>query len=429
MSKYDPSKEYGRSGLNHYDGYVEEELLRELPESKKLKIYREMENNPIISGLLAAYSGVISQVKWRTDIGKGGSEEDAEFVESCRHDMSSSWQETISSIMPMLRDGFYYSEVIYKKRMGPLQKDTGKRSRYNDGKWGWRKFAGRASETISPGGWVIDDNGGIKGVIQKAPPDYIDVFIPIEKSLLFRTTSAKNNPEGRALIRGSYEPWYYFRNISKMEGIGVERDLCGVPVFRVPANVLKAGQGDLGTGPDALVYKKIYDTFKKMLTSFKRDEQDGVILSSEADDKGNFYYDFKLLASAGTRQFDTDKIVMRWGKLIALSVLADVLMMGLENIGSMAMAKEKGSWLLMMITGILDGIKDILNRHAIPRLLELNGMSLENPPTIEHGGCKNVDPRMFGDVMSKLQVAGFIEPDPKLNAYIRNILGLPAEEV
>src|SRR5437016_1603691 len=68
--------------------------------------------------------------------------------------------------------------------------------------------------------------------------------IPIEKSLLFRTTSARGNPEGRSALRGAFTSWYYLKRIREYEAIGIERDLAGMPTFGVPLEVLLGANGE-----------------------------------------------------------------------------------------------------------------------------------------------------------------------------------------
>ena len=46
---------------------------------------------------------------------------------------------------------------------------------------------------------------------------------------------AKGNPEGRRILRDAYRAWYFKKRLEEFEAIGVERDLAGMPVGKVPA--------------------------------------------------------------------------------------------------------------------------------------------------------------------------------------------------
>lgn len=196
----DNLNEIGNTGLRRGNGFVHEEFLPQLSNWRAGQVYREMrDNDPVIGGLLFAVDMMIRQVDWwvqpaspdKSDV------DAAEFVEQCREDMSISWEDFISEALSMLPFGYAPFEIVYKKRSGTDGRDGRTRSRFNDGKIGWRKFGIRAQETIEK--WDFTPTGMVKGFWQKPPPDYKSVYIPIERALLFRTTLHKNNPEGRAL--------------------------------------------------------------------------------------------------------------------------------------------------------------------------------------------------------------------------------------
>ena len=88
-------------------------------------------------------------------------------------DMSQTWEDTISEILSFLPFGWSYHEIVYKRRLGDTEDPT-TRSRFNDGKIGVRKLPIRAQETLWE--WKFDETGGIRGMIQLAPPTYKTSF-------------------------------------------------------------------------------------------------------------------------------------------------------------------------------------------------------------------------------------------------------------
>ena len=38
-----------------------------------------------------------------------------------------------------------------------------------------------------------------------------------------------DNPEGRSILRNAYFSWYFEKKIAEIEGIGIARDLAGLP--------------------------------------------------------------------------------------------------------------------------------------------------------------------------------------------------------
>ena len=227
-------REAGATGLRRSNGYVYEEFLPQLQGYRAIQTYREMrDNDPVIGAILFAIDKLVRQVSWRVQSASSSNEDliAAKFLESCIQDMSTSWEDLISEILSMLTYGFSYHEIVYKKRLGPDTNSSETRSKYSDGLIGWRKIPIRAQDTRQY--WEFDDAGGVTAMVQSSPPDFTLKTIPIGKALLFRTTSDKNNPEGRSILRNAYRPWYFKRRIEEIEAIGVERDLAGFPVMYV----------------------------------------------------------------------------------------------------------------------------------------------------------------------------------------------------
>jgi len=83
--------------------------------------------------------------------------------------------------------------------------------------------------------WDFDPNGGVQGFWQQGPPDWARRYHPVEKTLLFKPRSEKGNPVGRSVLRNAYFAWYFSKKIAEIEGIGIARDLAGVPVGWIPA--------------------------------------------------------------------------------------------------------------------------------------------------------------------------------------------------
>lgn len=420
VREYGQFAEIGRSGLKRYGGYVYEEYLPKLQGNKALQIYEEMRtNDPTVGAILFAIEMLIRQVEWRVEPG-GDSAEDveaAEFIESCLYDMNQSWEETVSEILTMLPFGFCWMEQVYKQRQGPKGQ---RRSAYTDGKIGWRKWAIRAQLTRWK--WEFDPEGGILGMWQSAAPTFQPVFIPIEKSLLFRPKLAKNNPEGFSILRTAYRSWYFLKRIEEIEAIGIERDLAGFPVIECPAEItMSSAPADQQT---------VYNTLKQIVQNVRRDQQEGIVMPQAYDPETKMpLYKFSLMTSGGKREFDVNAVITRKQTDITRSVLAEFLMLGSGETGSFALASDKTRLFATAIGTWLQQVCGPINQYAIPRLLELNGYSAsvqEHPPTLCHGDIEKPDLGVLGDFIQKLAAAGVpLFPDPKAENILRELAGLP----
>jgi len=191
--------ELGVAGAFTPTGMNEDSFIPDLRGYRAIRKYREMrDNDPIIGAILLAMDMMIRGVDWKVHPAEvAGGDEAAEFIESVLGDMSHSFDEHISEALSMLAFGFSFFETVFKRRDGPDQRDASRRSRYNDGLIGIRKLAPRAQWTIDR--FMLDDKGGVKGIVQNASTQMQPVEIPIEKGLLYRTVSSNNAPSGRAL--------------------------------------------------------------------------------------------------------------------------------------------------------------------------------------------------------------------------------------
>jgi len=373
------------------------------------------DNDPIIGAILFAVDMLIRNIVWHIEPASDTPEamEDAEFVESCRNDMSQTWENTISEILSFLPYGFSYHEIVYKRRKG-------KKSRFKDGLIGWKKLPIRAQNSLDR--WEMDDNGGVKGFVQESTSDSTkQVTIPIEKALLFRTTSFKNNPEGRSVLRNAFRPWYFKKRIEEIEGIGIERDLAGLPVIYAPNKIMMTG----ASADDVAVFNEL----KNIVRNVRRDEQEGIIMPGDRDAMGNRQYELKLLATSGQRQFNTNQIIQRYDQRIAMTILADFILLGHEKVGSFSLSSNKTSLFATAIGAWIGEIKSTFNQYAIPRLMEINGKERKAYPTLAHDDIENPDLKDIGKYIKDMTGAGFdISKDPDVENVLRGYANFPEKK-
>jgi hypothetical protein len=413
--------EVGTTGLNQFGGRINEEFLQALKGDRAIKVFTEMrDNDPVVGAFLFVTSMLLRNVDWRTEPADASpqAEEVAEFVESCRHDMSHTWEDLMDEIMSMLVFGWDYHEVVFKRREGPEQTDPTRRSKFNDGMIGWRKIPTRAQNSLDH--WEFDEEGGLKGMHQLTVTGG-RAFIPIEKSLLFRTSAHKNNPQGRSILRNAYRPWFFKKRIEEIEGIGIERDLAGLPVIHAPAQLMQTGANADETAT--------LENLKNIVRNIRRDEQEGVVMPLAYDEDGNKMFTLELLSTGGSRQFNTTEIISRYDKRIAMVVLADFILLGQDKVGSFALSSDKTALFSAAIGTWLKAIADVFNRFAIPRLLRVNGISLDLAPEYKHSDIEKQDLSEFAEVISKLVLSGTLVPDEALENKARELLDLPKTEI
>lgn len=407
------SNEIGRVGQRRYGGIFYEEFLSELRGRKGAEVFTEMSNNDeTIGAILFAIEMLVRQASWNVEPGGSTAKdrEAAEFVKSCMDDMQQTWIDTISEILSFLTYGWSFHEIVYKRRMGRT-KDNRTSSKYDDGLIGWMKLPIRSQETLYQ--WEYDDQDNLIGMTQMPPPDFGLITIPMNKAMLFRTRSRKDNPEGRSILRTAYRSWYFKRRIQEIEGIGIERDLAGLPVITTPEGM------DIWDKDDEDM-NAIRAGLEAMVKNIRRDSTEGLVLP--------FGYTFELTSTGGSRQFDTNSIIARYDTKISQTVLADFIQLGHESVGSFALSSDKTNLFSMAICAFLDIICQTFNSQGIPALIDINGdhfAGVTYYPRLTHGDIEDVDLATMAAYIKDMTSIGVIIPDESLEDYVRQLGKLP----
>lgn len=418
MSKFG---ERGRLGQkrNGYMGIFYEEFLPELRGIRGVETFNEMaENNSTIGAILFAIENLMRQCDFSIEPG-GNSAKDkeaAEFIEQCMNDMQLTWAETLSEILSFITYGWSYHEIVYKRRMGKTNNPE-TNSKYDDGLIGWRKLPIRGQETLYE--WIYKDeySDDLLGMRQQVYPSFEKVDIPLDKALHFRTRSRKDNPEGRSVLRNAYVAWYYQKRIREIEGMGIERDLAGLPILYGPEDM------DIWDTEDEDM-KRALASAETIVTSIRRDTKEGLVLPNG--------WKLELLTSGSRRTFDTSAIIQRYDKEMATTVLGDFILLGHEGVGSFALADNKTKMFSLAVGSYLDIICEVFNNQAIPRLIDINGdhfKDITDYPKMKHGDIEDANLDKIGTFISTMAGCGVLTPDDDLEDHIRQVGNLPERKL
>jgi hypothetical protein len=403
-------RQIGVTGLRRYGPYIYEEFLPELRWPGAARIYKEMaDNDPVIGAILYLAEMMIRQVEWtvKPASDKQEDKEAAKFLEECMHDMEISWANTISEILSMFTYGFSFHEIVYKIRRGPYERNPKYRSKYSDARIGWRKLPIRAQRSFHQ--WEFNEYNEVTAFIQLCEPDFKVIRIPMEKGLLFRTRVTHDNPEGRSLLRNAYRPWFFKKHFEEIEGIGIERDLAGLPVLKPPEGL------DIWNEDDE-VMRNIQQKAQELVTSIRRDSEEGILLP--------YGWDLQLLSSNSKRQIDIGSTINRYDNRIAITMLSDIILIGNNNVGSFALADTKQSMLAAALQAQLQNIADTFNNKAIPDLFSLNNFpGITDYPKIVPGVIHTPSLKEIALLLRAmgLKIAG----DMPLMNYLRHIASMP----
>ncbi len=417
-----PQKAMGLVGLKVSSGFVEEEFIRELRWPDAGKIYQEMSSNDaIVGGCLYLIETLVRGAEWTVEPASSepGDVEAADFLKSCMFDMQEqSWDDFICDVLSMLPYGFSFHEVVYKVRRGPLEKDLKFKSNYTDGRIGWQELPIRSQASFSE--WSYDEaTGKILEFVQDPGIVGLDgeiKKIPIEGNLLFRTKSNRGNPEGWSILRRAYRSWYFKRYIEELEGIGIERNLAGIPVLAPPTDV------DLFNAKDDEMVKML-NWAQQLVNGLRQDRNHGIVLPSTE-------WELKLLGAEGTsKALDTDTIIRRHETRIAMSMLSDILILGGDRTGSFALAETKQGLFIQSLQAIINSIAAVLNTKAVPRLFAANNWALEKLPQIKTADLKTPSIKEIALLLRSMKID--MTKNKELLNFMLNLMHAPtmSEEV
>lgn len=327
----------------------------------------------------------------------------AEFIQTCLHDMSMSWNDTLRFILSMLPFGFADTEIVFKRRMGITAQPA---SKYDDQLIGIRKLAPRRQETISK--WIFDENGGPKAMIQidpatgdERPP------IPIEKLIHFRSGDDRGGWEGLGFLEPAYKFEHTINNLEVIAGIAFQRSFTGLPTFaykQQPTPELRAAVNRLGKR--LAVNAQQFVTYPETLVDFRLETVD--ISNVEA-----------------IRRYIEG---LRW-EMQMLS-LASFLRLGANNIGTQALSVTLLNLFKSSVNAALDTVADTLNKYLLPRLLAVNGTEfsgITGMPKITHGVITEVPPAVINQLQTIFDLLASPTVSHQDRIWIRNAIGLPPE--
>lgn len=410
--KWSPFDELGRPSKN--TGHqLYQDFIPAISGTRALKTYGEMaSNDATVGAILFAIEMLLRRMTW-TEQPAGDTPQDleaADFLASCRQDMSHTWPDHLAAVCSMLPYGFAFFELVYRMR---TPKDG---SRFADGRIGWRRFGFRPQETLAR--WAKDADGGLSGFVQQIAG--LTIEIPIEKGLLYQTRPGMGDPESRSILRTAYRSWWAKKRAEEIMLVGLERNLAGLPVLRIPAQSIISHDG-------------LYERAKLMAQRLRQDEQMGVVWPSDRWEDGSEMYGIDTLKTPGAPGIDPIGVVRMYSADIAASVLADFLSLGRDATGSRALADPKQEMFTQALGAWADGIEEVANRFAVPRLFALNDFRIDRLPQIKHGPVEKVDLGELGQFVLQLAQAGhdwgFSREDDPIAGQVRQLAGFdPAPE-
>ena len=355
-----------------------------------LEVYDQMRRSDasVRTSLRLAKTPVLA-AKWGIDPADRedpASIEQAEFIEwALFKGMSISWEQVLMEAMLMLDFGYYMFELVF---------DT--KEWNGEARTVWTKWAPRHPMQIGGEGWVYDDAGGPEGVWMQGEEGKEDVFIPIEKLVVFTYDREANNMEGISLLRSSYKHWFYKENLYKIDAIQKERHGIGIPVIKLPPGF---------TPTD----KTLADELGRNL---RTNEQAHIVLPP--------YWEL-IFAKVEGQPTNPIESIDHHVKEIAKNVLGQFV-----DTGAAASKEQEIDLFMKAIRFTADIVRAIINKHAIPQLIDLNYPDVTDYPVLRARRIGEVNElRTLSFAFRNFVGAGTVIPDDPLEDWVRDELDMP----
>lgn len=417
--KITPNKEMGVSGTAIYGGYVQSnEINPALSGQNKYRTFSDiMANTSIVAAGIRYFMELVGKSEWSFD----GDDQTCEFVESVLNDCATPWPRIVRKAAAYRFYGFGCQEWTAKKRA--------------DGRIGLDNIESRPQHTIWR--WDTDERGTVLGVVQRSPQNGTEYYIPRGKLLYLVDDTMTDSPEGLGLMRHVVEPAQRLAEYLRLESVGFETDLRGIPVGKAPLDEIAAAvkNGQL-TKEDAEALKRPMIDF---IQNHIRSAKTGFLLNSspyrdygeQQAPSGEFKWALDLLQGSSTAFGDVNTAIERINKELAIVLGVESILTGMGSSGSHALSKDKSNAMYLRVDSCLRDITASVNSDIISVICDLNGIPEDKRPIAKTESVQFKDVEEITTALTNMAQAGAVlsPNDPAINE-VRGLLGLSeAEEV
>ncbi|QPX61706.1 portal protein [Gordonia phage Bunker] len=301
------------------------------------------------------------------------------------------WVEHLHHALAMLDFGHSIFEQVYRLT--------------DEGLYELRKLAPRPQDSIAA--FHVARDGGLISIEQYPPgiagaDPSIGATIPIERLVAYVRNPRPGQWIGRSMLRPAYKHWLAKDELMRIEIATARRNGMGVPV----ATSTEKERDD----------KKAIDAYAELASKYRVGARAGVGLPYGAK--------LQLLGVEGNLP-DLRRAIEYHDKQMALAGLAHFL--NLDKGGSYSLASVLNDTFVQSVQTIAETIRATAQAHVIEDLVDVNWGPDEPAPLLvfdEIGSRQDAT----AAALQMLIAAGVLTPDPTLEAFERQQLGLPVAD-
>lgn len=379
----------------------------------KFKVIDEMLSSEAIVGAFKnLVESTISSEKFKINPSDTSEEakHHADLIWQMLNDMEKPLVEYIKDFSSAADYGFALFEMVFKKRLGYNLKDPRKNSQYNDGLMAPRKFASRPQKTIEK--WNYDKYNRIDSVIQVI--NYLSKStIPYSKLLHFTVKSYNDNPEGTSVYKNLVYSFKEKQRVRRIQLIRFARGFDGVPVIRLPASWADKNNSK---------YSGIRSWAEQSVKNLRLGQDSGMVLPSVVDSNGNELLTFEIISGNAPVGQDPEKMLDRFDREMATSLLADFFLSGKTASVSGSLGQIKVEVFTNFVVTILNNIVDQINHKLIPIIFDLNGWDMQYMPSLVHSNLAQFKKMELVVFLQSLKASKMMVPSYQRDNALSNIM-------
>lgn len=424
-----PFRTAGVAGTAVYGGFLDDkEANKDLIGVKKYTTYSNMlANVSIVAAGVRFFLNLVSNPDWRAvpldederpdDYDETRAEELARKVTLIINDMDTPWNRVVRRTAMFRFYGFSLQEMTAVRRP--------------DGMIGLRDIAPRPQRTIEK--WDMRETGEVRGVVQRAPQDQREIYLPRRKLVYAVDDALNDSPEGLGLFRHCVEPSRVLSRYEQLEGWGFETDLRGTPVGRAPLQALQemVDSGDMTPSERDQRIQSMTNFIENHIRSPKL----GLLLDSlayetndEAQRPSNVrQWDIELMKSDGSSHAEIAAAIERKIREIARVLGVEHLLLGDNGVGSFAMARDKSHNFALIVDTTIKDLQAVYMADVVDTIFTLNGWPDNAKPKLLTDKLKfrNVD-EITSALRDMAQAGAMLHEDDPAIVEVRDLLGLSA---
>ena len=437
------TQEKGQPRIVTMSRFIEDSKKKELAMPTRLHTFDAMlRDDAVYKGVDITNLLVVKALyrgKWKA--GKSTkSKQAAKFLDYCIRNMTyGTWLDACLDMTTALKYGFSSLNIVVEKRTRGEWKNS----------WVLKKLSPRDQKSVY--GWLWNDTmTEWVGLVQK--PSIVShgkvnvgfddglrllsvprlqeqnyVVIPASQLLHIAYNSTVNNPQGDSPLMHCYDAWFEKKLVENFEISGVSKDLNGVPVLRVPSELIERANDPENYPEEAQEYLEL----QQDMADLHQGKTTNIVLTSDTDDKGKYLYDFELIGitGGGGKNYVTSQIIDQKRKSIYNCFGAGFLLLGQDGSGSYALSTSQTSIHGQHVERDLDQYCNAITNQLGKRLLEVNGFFFddEDMPKFEYGLIDELSLDELGKFTQR--TASVMKLTPESMKYVYEQAGLPTDGI